>query len=147
VRKLAYYRVTFSGNRPFWKVDTPKGWTGRKAVYFSSRVKAERFFKACKQELGRTKKVNFLSSPRLLIDAIEAFRMLESISGKSKLRKAAALYRFCHETCEEKIIGETKPYTEPESRIVELHPNLFRGVRRLAKQRGVSLPDMISGVL
>ena len=122
----------------------PRGATGRERVNFTRKAEAEKFLKAAKKEFRRTKKVSFLTSSRRLFDAIGALQLLEGIGGTWPLRRAANLYRLMHETHEKRV---AKPFTEPESRVLELQPSLFKAVRRLALEKGVDMGDLVAGIV
>jgi hypothetical protein len=149
VRRLKLSPVRYPENRHLWRVEIPAGPLGRRYSTFARKSDAEKFFKAAKRELKRTKTVSFLTSPHKLFDAIEALRMLEGISGRCKLRRAAALYALCCEEHEKRTgdRAKAKPYSAPQSRGIEIHPGLFRGLDRLARERGVDLNDIVAGLV
>jgi hypothetical protein len=117
-------------------------------VRFKFRKDAEKFYAACKLELRRTRRIELLSSRQALVDAIEAMTMLRGLGDRKKMRKAAALYVECLEA-EAKLKGEkpAAPYSEPLERMVELPSALYRGLTKMAKEKGASLEDLVCGVL
>jgi predicted HicB family RNase H-like nuclease len=122
--------------------------SGAKPVSFKLKKDALEYFRACKLELRRTRRIELLSSRQALVDAIEAMTMLKAISDRKKMRKAAALYLECL-GAEAKLKGEkpAAPYSEPESRMVDLPPALYRGLTKIALAKGASLEDLVCGVL
>jgi hypothetical protein len=101
--------------------------------------------------------VIFLTSPHRLLDALEALKLLEKTDGPwwNKLRRAAALYVLC---CEEerartpekpdegRVGKRPKPYSPPRDRQIEINPGLFRGLDRIAREKGVDLGDLVAGL-
>jgi hypothetical protein len=146
VRRLKLSPVRYPENRHLWRVEVPAGPLGRRYSTFARKSDAEKFFQAAKRELKRTKTVSFLESPHKLFDAIEALRMLEGISGRSKLRRAASLLALCCEDHEKRNGDRAKPYHPPSSRQIELHPGIFRGLDRIAREKGVDLNDLVAGL-
>jgi hypothetical protein len=147
MRKLSLLPVTLDGRR-YWEVTVPLRPVGRKQVRFKSKVDAEKYFRACKVELRRTGRVDLLSHRQSIVDAIEALRMLKGVKDRKKLRHAAALLLEA-EAAIGKLRGEVPaaPYTEPASRAVELSPGLYAILTGLARRKGMSLYDLVSGML
>jgi hypothetical protein len=144
--KLYYYRVQPSPGRYLWRVNVPQGPDGYKPVYFKSKAKAVSFYSACRKELARTRRIDFLCSPRLLFDAIEALRVLQSGADKghqqNRLRRAAALLALCNESQQKR--GE---FVEPTDRLIDLPPALFKGLVNMGRERGADIRDLVVAVL
>ena len=140
--RLHLYRVRVKERHLMWRVLVPQGPVGRRPVHFPTKERALKYLSACKKELARVKKIDFLTSGHRLIDAIEALRALEGIDNgpwQNRLRRAAALYALC----EGEAGKEPEGFTEPTSRGLELPPNLYRGLEKLARGAGASLEDLV----
>jgi hypothetical protein len=148
VRGITLSQADIAPGKTYWRVRFPLYPSGRKSVSFKLKKDALEFFRACKTELRRTRRIELLSSRQALVDAIEAMTMLRGLGDRKKMRKAAALYLECLEA-EAKAKGEkpAAPYREPDNRIVELPPALYRGLTKIAREKGASLEDLVCGVL
>jgi hypothetical protein len=140
--------MKMNGGKRYWEVTVPLYPTGRKRVRFRLKSDARKYFKACEIELRRTGRVALLSSRQVLVDCVEACRMLKGVKGRSKMREAAALYLEA-KTAIAKLRGEipSEPYTEPTSRLIELAPGLHKVLSGMAAKRGVSLSCLAAGML
>jgi hypothetical protein len=148
MRGLSLFKVNLGQPKPYWQVTVPLHPAGRRQVRFKLKKDALEYFRACKLELRRTRRIELLSSRQKLVDAIEALTMLKDLGDKKKLRKAAALYLECLDGIA-KLKGEkpAAPYREPLSRMVDLPPALYRGLTKIAREKGASLEDLVCGVL
>ena len=142
VVRLGFYAVKYDHDRLYWRVAIPGGPVGYRYISFKHKAKALAFHRAAKKELARVKKIDFLTSGHKLIDAIEALRALEGVDRRpwqNRLRRAAALYALC----EGQLEKQPANFTEPKSRGLELPPNLYRGLEKLARGAGASLEDLV----
>jgi hypothetical protein len=140
-----HYSPTYIG----WRVDVPAGPIGRRRVSFRSKKKAELFLRAAKRELKKVRKVSFLTCPHRLLDGLEALKLLEKTDGPwwNKLRRAATLYALCCEDHEKRNGAGAKTYQAQQSRGIELDPWIFRGLDRIAREKGVDLGDLVAGLV
>jgi hypothetical protein len=146
VTRLLFFPVTSPGPARRWRVSVPDGAGDYRHVTFKRKALAEAFHRACKRELAKCKRVDFLTNPRKLLDALEAFRILDrgGVRGFSRLRRAAALMVECEGASSR---ASSSGFEEPASRGVELPPALYRVLRGLAHGKDCSLEDLVTGVL
>jgi hypothetical protein len=146
VARLGFYSIRITGDRLYWRVAIPGGPIGYRHISFKRKAKAQAFYRACKKELARVKKIDFLISSHKLIDAIEALRALEGVDKgpwQNRLRRSAALYALCEGEAEK----EPEDFIEPTSRCLELPPQLYRGLARLAREKNASSEDLVVSLL
>lgn len=129
-----------------WRVMVPVGAGCRRSVNFKLKAHAEAFRRAAQRELkasGRDKAIDFLVSAHKLEDALCALRLLRDKDRghwTTRLRRAAALLALSEGYGFE-------PYVEPDGRMLDLPPKLFKVVNSLARLKGVALGDLVTGLL
>jgi hypothetical protein len=145
VAQVRLYPVKLDRNRLYWRVVIPTGPMGVRKVTLKGKAKALALQRAAQRELRRTKKIDFLTCPRLLLDALEGLRMMEvaGVPGRYKMRRAAALLILC----QEEIAKDPEGFTTPLTRSIELPPQLYRGLERLSREKGCDLNDLVVSLL
>jgi hypothetical protein len=135
-------------NRLAWMVDYAERKPGsrrwrRRQNLFWDLDRAEEFLERVKRETLAGGKIRLGTDPRLHADALRAARLASEAGLPSgSLTEATQLLV----TCRTSQNGSGK-FEEPLSRAVELNPKLFRAVVHHARQQGVSVSDLVAGVL
>ena len=118
------------------------GSTGRKQRKFVDKEKAELFLARQKKQYEERWNWKYWSDTRVRNDVIKALSLISGIAGAT-LTAAARVYVECRSAQEfRRGTGE-----EGEKRSLELSARLGSGLGRLAARRGISIEDLVAGIL
>jgi hypothetical protein len=114
----------------------------RKQRMFARREDAEGFLAEARREFFQTGRVELAYDRELHSDFLRAAKILREIPGTT-MTAAATLLRECRSSRERR--GGN--FEEPKSRQVELSPRAYLGLVHEARQSGMSLTDLLNGIV
>jgi hypothetical protein len=144
-----YLTAVKDKGRPYWMANYPgerpvgsRRARPRKQRMFAQRVAAEEFLEAARREYFQRGRVELAYDRELHSDVLRAVKILADMPGAT-LSDGALLLRECRSSRERRGGG----FEEPRDRMIELHPRLYLGMLNQARNRGMRLRDLVSGVL
>jgi hypothetical protein len=119
-----------------------KGKWKRRQNMFLDRERAEDFLEEARREFLNTQRVELAKDRLFHCDVLRAAKILSDVPGAT-MEAAAALLKECRSSRERR----GGKFEEPKSRQVELSPRAYLGLVHEARQYGVSLTDLLNGIV
>ena len=119
-----------------------KGRWKRRQNMFLDRERAEDFLEEARREFLNTGRIDLAKDRLFHCDVLRAAKIMSDIPGAT-MEAAAALLKECRSSRERRG-GKLE---EPKSRQVELSPRAYLGLVHEARQSGMSLTDLLSGIV
>jgi len=119
-----------------------KGRWKRRQNMFLDRERAEDFLEEARREFLNTGRIDLAKDRLFHCDVLRAAKIMSDIPGAT-MEAAAALLKECRSSRERR----GGKFEEPKSRQVELSPRAYLGLVHEARQSGMSLTDLLSGIV